>query len=729
MAERDYSPLNASCVRALNDKLYEKRKVAALEIEKMVKEYVATNKTAEVKKLLRVLGQEFALSQNANSRKGGLIGLAASAIALGKDSPSYINDLVKPVLTCFFDSDSRVRYYGCESLYNIIKVARTAILPFFNDIFDGLSKLAADPDQNVRSGSELLDKLMKDIVTDSCAFDPVAFMPLLQERILTKNPFARQFIVSWVKTLDSVPDIDMLVYLPEILDGLFLILGDTSHEIRQMCEGVLGEFLLNISKSKKKIDFQSMANILVVHSQSPDGLIQFTAIVWLKHFIELSDILMLPFTSGILASVLPCLAYDDETKPNIREAARDVNDQLMKLIQGEEAAAEGIKDEKSNLLTENNGKDSQIQVQTEPEVIAPELDVPSVVTVLTRQLLHDSMPTRITALRWIYHLFTKLPTKMFHHVEELFPLLLKTLSDPSDEVVVLDLKVLAEISSSRAGIKSPPPKSSSFQLSANLEHAFKPSHNLNEYFTYFLISLLKLFGTDRQLVEDRGSFIIRELCLLLNPEDIYSCCSEILVHEEEDLVFASRMTRTLSTILLTSTELFELRMELKELKTAASVDLFICLYKSWCHNPVSTVALCFLTQNYRHASQLLGIFGDLEVTVEFLVEIDKLVQLIESPIFTYLRLQLLDEARNRFLLKSLYGLLMLLPQSDAFHILQHRLQCIPSVHFSSVETRLAYNQSEDERTLPKKIDFEDLLKYFRRLQEKHRAQRRVPHRL
>lgn len=58
--------------------------VAAGGCFRMVKEYVATNKTAEVKKLLRVLGQEFALSQNANSRKGGLIGLAASAIALGK---------------------------------------------------------------------------------------------------------------------------------------------------------------------------------------------------------------------------------------------------------------------------------------------------------------------------------------------------------------------------------------------------------------------------------------------------------------------------------------------------------------------------------------------------------------------------------------------------------------------------------------------------------------------
>lgn len=34
MTEKDYTPLNSACVRALNDKLYEKRKVAALEIER-----------------------------------------------------------------------------------------------------------------------------------------------------------------------------------------------------------------------------------------------------------------------------------------------------------------------------------------------------------------------------------------------------------------------------------------------------------------------------------------------------------------------------------------------------------------------------------------------------------------------------------------------------------------------------------------------------------------------
>ena len=50
-------------------------------------------------------------------------------------------ELVQPVLVCFEDQDPRVRYYACESLYNISKVARGAVLVFFNNIFEGLCKV------------------------------------------------------------------------------------------------------------------------------------------------------------------------------------------------------------------------------------------------------------------------------------------------------------------------------------------------------------------------------------------------------------------------------------------------------------------------------------------------------------------------------------------------------------------------------------------------------------
>lgn len=95
-----------------------------------------------------------------------------------------------------------------------------------------------------------------------------------------------------------------------------------------------------------------------------------------------------------------------------------------------------------------------------------------------------------------------------------FPLLLKTLSDPSEEVIKRDLVLLAQISSSSE----------------------------DSYFTSFMSHLLELFSTDRRLLETRGSLIIRQLCLNLNSERIYRTLAEIL-EKEEDLEFASSMVQ------------------------------------------------------------------------------------------------------------------------------------------------------------------------------------------
>ena len=38
-----------------------------------------------------------------------------------QETDRYTNELVKPILICMSDADSRVRYYACESLYNVTK--------------------------------------------------------------------------------------------------------------------------------------------------------------------------------------------------------------------------------------------------------------------------------------------------------------------------------------------------------------------------------------------------------------------------------------------------------------------------------------------------------------------------------------------------------------------------------------------------------------------------------
>ncbi|XP_076120771.1 protein VAC14 homolog [Alosa pseudoharengus] len=757
--EKDFSPLTPNIVRALNDKLYEKRKVAALEIEKLVREFVAQNNSTQIRHVIQILASEFALSQHPHSRKGGLIGLAACSIALGKDSGLYLKELIEPVLTCFNDSDSRLRYYACEALYNIVKVARGAVLPHFNVLFDGLSKLAADPDPNVKSGSELLDRLLKDIVTESNKFDLVAFVPLLRERIYSNNQYARQFIISWILVLESVPDINLIDYLPEILDGLFQILGDSSKEIRRTCEVVLGEFLKEIKKTPSSVKFAEMANILVIHCQVSDeskltnDLIQLTAMTWMREFIQLAGRVMLPYSSGILTAVLPGLSYDDRKK-STKEVASACNHSLMKLVTPEDDEEEDETRSQTSPPQEDSPPKSQEDLNdslnasqesiglSKISFFTPAsldraqvtLDLDGIVQVLDRHL-HDSstgMMTRIAVLKWLYHLYIKTPRKMFRHTDSLFPMLLKTLSDESDEVILKDLEVLAEIASSPAGQTynsgmcdnsdktelQVPEHSIGQQLvvGSKMADSSPSTPSMNSYFYKFMINLLKRFSLERKLLETRGAFIIRQLCLLLHAENIFHSMADILL-KEEDLKFASTMVQTLNTILLTSAELFQLRNQLKDLRTQESGALFCCLYRSWCHNPVATVSLCFLTQNYRHAYELIQKFGDLEVTVDFLMEVDKLVQLIESPIFTYLRLQLLDVENNPYLIKALYGLLMLLPQSQAFQLLSHRLRCVPNPEL--MRTLDDSKSCNIKRSNQAHVDYTELLQHFDRVQSKH----------
>ncbi len=118
---------------------------------------------------------------------------------------------------------------------------------------------------SVKNGAELLDRLMKDIIAESAsiyipqypettkiselnhrdgvliprpeyisqddvaagtsgevvkAFSLAHFIPLLSERIYVLSPFARSFLVSWITVLDSVPELELVSYLPEFLDGL-----------------------------------------------------------------------------------------------------------------------------------------------------------------------------------------------------------------------------------------------------------------------------------------------------------------------------------------------------------------------------------------------------------------------------------------------------------------------------------------------------------------------------
>lgn len=549
--------LSESCAKALSDKTYEKRKLAAVEIEKMIVEYNKSKSYVQIKKLIETFATQYCTSKDPNKRKGGLIAIAACCIALGpQDSAQFMSDMLIPVLNCLIDVDTRVRYFAGESLYNIAKIGRQSIISMFPDIFSALSRLVSDSDIAVKNASELLDRLLKDIITEnSGAFDLQAFIPLLRERVLTKNSFARQFIISWIGILSAVPEINMLHYLPDILDGLFQMLEDVA-EIQRMCETLLQQFLKNIKHDPSTCDLAKMTNILILHAQNGNNeLIQFTAITWLREFLNISGVQMLPYASGIFSAILPCLAYETDSKKNIKDNAVFVNKLMLDLV--------SLKENKNALTS---------------------VDLESVMEVLKMYLVHSSVNTKVHTLSWIHHFFIEAESEMSKHADNLLPVLLNILNDSCDEVVLEVLSVIADI------VNSSKEKNTEFNQLKYRE---------------FLDSLLQMFRQDKNFLDNRGSLIIKQLCALLNAEYIYRTLAEILSNDKENARFVSIMVRKLNSILFTSSELFELRSTLRNIQNPKSAELFKCLYKCWAHCPISTISICLLANCFQHVSELV----------------------------------------------------------------------------------------------------------------------------
>lgn len=719
--------MDVNVQKALNDKLYDKRKSGALELEALIRECLAENNHDRIYKIVQQLCHDYAYAvHQPHARNGGLIGLAAASIALGSEVARYLEDIVPPVLACFSDQDARVRYYACESMYNIAKVAKGEILPFFNQVFDALCKLAADSELSVKNGAELLDRLIKDIVSESAAtyvsvlhtppetavddkgsasggstspddfptaFSLERFIPLLQERIYVLNPFTRTFLVSWITLLDSIPDLELVSYLPAFLGGLFRFLSDPNQDVHTATQSALEKLLAEIKRiarikkgiaeSRKSqaddtlkrstssgrsdgsdaippggdgaddaarddgvavhdaaedgsmpgtdsdtandgtadaddwipgqdtvVEYSKILDILVTFlSDSTEEEIHLTTLRWIDSFFEICPEDILPFVPRLLSQVLPAMSSDAD---QVRQAANRVNTSLMDYIM--------------SLPNEPVNHDSAPTSQSQPNLSPPpsareapnasepnatgasqasDLDYEAAVSSLTLQFLNEHEATRVAALAWLIMLHKRAPQKMLAINEGTFPALLKTLSDPAEAVVTRDLLLLSQIS----------------------------KNSDDSYFSSFMVNLLKLFATDRKLLETRGNLIIRQLCLTLSAERIYRTMADCL-EKDEDVEFASIMIQNLNNNLITAPELADLRKRLRNPDNKDGSTLFVSLFRSWCHNAVATFSLCLLAQAYEQAYSLLQIFGDLEMTVNMLIQIDKLVQLIESPVFT-----------------------------------------------------------------------------------------------
>lgn len=534
------------------------------------------------------------------------------------------------------------------------------------------------------------------------AFSLSKFIPLLQERIHVINPFTRTFLVSWLTLLDTIPDLELVYFLPDFLGGLFRFLGDANRDVYVATQGLLERFLSEIKKIAKikrgieesrkskngehkesvesagsgpigdsgsadnaiedsdsdqgadpegdwvpgqdvQVDYSRILDTLLQFVDTsprttadprPDGIsrereqeIGIVALKWIDSFFEISPEDILQFVPRLLTQVLPALsAQSDQVRTTASRVNRSLMDYIVTFQDTPEdrsmpppskdplafVRASDLPDRRASapsITPINRSSDSLHSLAKSQDPPSPlpktDLDYAAAVNALTLQFLNEHEASRVAALTWLLMLHRKAPRKVLAFNDGTFPALLKTLSDPAEAVVTRDLQLLS-------------------QISRNSEDG---------YFTSFMVNLLQLFSTDRKLLEIRGNLIIRQLCMNLVPERIYRTLAECL-ERDEDIEFASIMVQNLNNNLITAPELADLRKRLRNLETRDGQMFFVALFRSWCHNAVATFSLCLLAQAYEQAYHLLQVFAELEMTVNMLIQIDKLVQLLESPVFT-----------------------------------------------------------------------------------------------
>lgn len=88
----------------------------------------------------------------------------------------------------------------------------------------------------------------QDVPNLPTAFSLPRFIPLLKERIWVINPFTRTFLVGWITLLDSIPDLELVTYLPEFLGGLLKFLSGNNADVRVVTQSCLDKFLNEIKR-------------------------------------------------------------------------------------------------------------------------------------------------------------------------------------------------------------------------------------------------------------------------------------------------------------------------------------------------------------------------------------------------------------------------------------------------------------------------------------------------
>ncbi|KAK1736870.1 vacuole morphology and inheritance protein 14 [Skeletonema marinoi] len=791
--------ISAAVLVSLAHKRYERRRLAAMEIEKVVRSYVMTEDYPRVRAILLLLSDDYVRSTNEDARKGGAVALAACAIGLkkaneGRRDVIECRDLIlASVVHACQDHSQRVRYYATESLFNVTKVIPSLAVRHFFILFEILRSLYADVDLDVRSGAELLDKKLKEVIVgaiNSGSFSADACVPVFARFVYMRNKATKQLTLTWLQEFsEKLVGDPILEFLHLFLGGIFAMIADPNATIRQLAleflQLVLPKLLFgnneDFEDAQQKVDFDKILQSLVLTMEHPDPFVRKVAMYWMLRIVQAHMSSAFPTNSdqkGGEKSVAKqaSVKYLTAASTSVRNALPHVLPGILVSIgdtHQSRAKDTFLPDQTTHNLAEQANTCLQDAVRRDGKAFIPhlggfvvalreELDSPGGLiarnppSIERRPYRMDVKPdgsgiestgwfrasdgveerdnalilSRLCALQWVVVLYEHVVPNSLkaEYASEFIDCIIYQLVDqPPGIIVVKSFEVLAKITVPAKGQEH---RSIFSALLTSDDHdspeiSTIPSMNnpMDDENANFALGILEPFR--RRLVSrDRAVFaalidlhskhekllmdvskVIELMCTLQPPEFIFiafatelenfivskmqhrkkimespetdaSAIKEELAAFSKDLAFVSNFAQQLGLVFFAAPETEQLRLEMKD-----------CIgFKG---DSLRDEQRAFLT-----ASSFLQKIDPLDVSLMFYLELDRLIDLIERPIFRHLHLRLLEceddpyqEGSGAMLFRTLKSILMVLPQSTSYVILKERLSSTARFRQSAVALR------------------------------------------
>lgn len=596
--------------------------------------------------------QEYVKVTTASFRRAGMMLVRAILNSMPGDVVEYPSDVLdaysRVVLKSIVDADPQVRIAAAEACHELVRKFGVQLLQHhFLNLFFALASAIGDRDYRVATMAQELSATVRELISahsydytvDLPTF--VSFLcatldPLRLSGVTDQKPVAL-WTLEWAQSMFDVPSVQLGEHITSFLRTVLELpegcADDAKYRLLRTCQL---ETRRAISTNSQGTDVDKRLRILVDVIETTEVLrLKKFCIQWMGELLQVCQLHLgtQPLYGDMVLTVLQHAGSWDE---ELRSHALAANASLAR------AAASGT-----------------LSRETYDAMLS------SALTCAKRRLSQD---TREKALQWIVLLFGANCSVVSSRFNDVFESTLRLLKDPSQTVLESTLDTLCLITD---------------EGSLDL----------------LVSSILELTRCDAAVLLPRLPTIVKQLQLHYQGEGGEQCekLLEALAKAVPsicDTRFICKVVITVSTMLLTSAEFARTRELLKRgLHDERAAALFATLAPSWRYNGAAFVALALLCRFYALSFGLLQAICEAEVSPETLLQFDRLAQLLESPVFSFVRIAMLEPSRHLPLVKTLFALLALLPQtSPQYTMLCGRLKLVPGL--SHLETLSAAAGSE-----------------------------------